>query len=1466
MTDLHGVISPDLVKNKLPGLPGFLQTLAGYYCQFLETDFKKGREPKRKFVNKDASGKRIGIKASKYPALKKQLVQKLNQKTPASFLITPQKYRSSLSVSVSTAINAAIDSIELDGLEKDLDSLKWKVASKVHREGFDIEEVVEDTSTSLQGYVDTHIVSRVLDILSPIFERQSSSSIAFDQLLSYADEISSILTEEAESRLPTALSDLAFRKSEEGLNETFAQLSDVEMMRGKLKEYFSEFAASDVFTELRELLANQLLKENTQIYLNFGEIRTSKSVFPLYFLPLTVKAEKTAIRITFESHIFVNKKAVEFVAGVISKDKGITIPNPLSDRIFYKGEEETYIDVANQTFHKVLIALQVEGEIDLSTSGDMSGSGPDIKVTNDISFLLSDKSDESIVNDYEALMSGLEGGSDLLAAFSDLIENFLTQNPVSIEESVDQDWNETDTPDRLVFQSPLPLAEEQRKVLAAIRDSKSRLISVEGPPGTGKSHTIAAIAFEMILKGKNILILSDKKEALDVAENKLNDVIEKVRGDQTEYVNPILRLGKTDSNYSNIIKSNSINKLKTSFQTFKANEGEFNRLFDAAETGLKNNIQNTIDSAALINFSSLFEFHQSEEKLFNEFPFLDELSESDMASLPVLFGVSEIVKSKRDSFAPLFSGDTGLTSMAEYLELVGVINKVPDSITQLLRRYPKLDIGHSEELSDLSIKIKSFRKPLIGYLFSGSSLRKVGTEVSKITGEFTAKPQKIISDIERLSMIKEKVKDALLQYGKDRCHVDAFIRFIISRFRTTEEENEVLINYLKLDHTNSSVHEEFIPKTIKRLLSLKSEESRLLKAHSELLKMDKVLLAKFNRIPDFDYLKDKTHLEVLNATRLVNCMDDRVIRLAMHSRTDAKIFQKIIKNKERFPTDKFDQLSEAFPCMIAGLRDFAEFIPLKENLFDLIIIDEASQVSIAQALPALLRSKKMIVMGDRRQFGNVKTANASKALNQAYFSKVREEFSGTVAHGDIALKKRCEVFNITNSVMDFFEMTSNFSIQLRKHFRGYPEMISFSSKYFYDATLQTLKIRGKPISDVIEFIEVSDQERIEVVKNSNRQEANFIVSALVKLIEQDEPPSVAIITPFREQQRVISHLVTTHERHADFAEKLKIAVFTFDSCQGEERDFIYYSMVASRQVDQLNYIFPLDLENVTEDVIDGKLKFQRMNVGFSRGKEKLIFVLSKPIEEFKGGIGQALRHYKEKLLSSLATPTADQVDPSSPMEAELLGWINATSFVSANSGRLEIIPQFKIGEYLKALDNSYSHPDYKVDFLLRLKINSDVLQVIIEYDGFEFHFTNRSQVDSTNWRSYLTPGDIERECILESYGYKMLRVNRFNIGSDPISTIDERLKDLFEELVSKNEKHHAIASMQAQTTENIQGLEAGTHKKCSSCDKIKVKSEFYDSTLKTKYGRTCSTCKIGSSRSRSFSGSRKRSSGYRRRW
>jgi superfamily I DNA and/or RNA helicase len=50
---------------------------------------------------------------------------------------------------------------------------------------------------------------------------------------------------------------------------------------------------------------------------------------------------------------------------------------------------------------------------------------------------------------------------------------------------------------------------------------------------------------------------------------------------------------------------------------------------------------------------------------------------------------------------------------------------------------------------------------------------------------------------------------------------------------------------------------------------------------------------------------------------------------------------------------------------------------LNRAWFDIVIIDEASQVSIAQAFPAFVRAKQLVVLGDRRQFSNVKTTNAS---------------------------------------------------------------------------------------------------------------------------------------------------------------------------------------------------------------------------------------------------------------------------------------------------------------------------------------------------------------------------------------------------------------------------------------------------------------------------------------------------------
>ena len=193
--------------------------------------------------------------------------------------------------------------------------------------------------------------------------------------------------------------------------------------------------------------------------------------------------------------------------------------------------------------------------------------------------------------------------------------------------------------------------------------------------------------------------------------------------------------------------------------------------------------------------------------------------------------------------------------------------------------------------------------------------------------------------------------------------------------------------------------------------------------------------------PSFDYLNDKTKIETFYAASFANKIDSKIVEFNENYKTTAREFAQILKDKSRFPSEKFHLIANHFPCIIAGLRDYAEYIPFEENLFDLVIIDEGSQVSIAQALPAILRSKRMLVLGDKQQFSNVKTTNSSKELNNSYMNGIMKEFYDEFGTNNSNI--RAKIFDIHSSVLDFFESIANFEISLLKHFRGYPELISF---------------------------------------------------------------------------------------------------------------------------------------------------------------------------------------------------------------------------------------------------------------------------------------------------------------------------------------------------------------------------------------------------------------------------------------
>lgn len=62
-------------------------------------------------------------------------------------------------------------------------------------------------------------------------------------------------------------------------------------------------------------------------------------------------------------------------------------------------------------------------------------------------------------------------------------------------------------------------------------------------------------------------------------------------------------------------------------------------------------------------------------------------------------------------------------------------------------------------------------------------------------------------------------------------------------------------------------------------------------------------------------------------------------------------------------------------------------------------------------------------------------------------------------------------------------------------------------------------------------------------------------------------------------------------------------------------------------------------------------------------------------------------------------------------------------------------------------------PDYLVPPNEQLHLDQALLQVVIQYDGVEFHFTDSGKVHIGNYEQYMTTSDVERRKVLESYGY-----------------------------------------------------------------------------------------------------------------
>lgn len=1572
-----------------------VREISKYFRDFLETDFHKKRTPKRQVRFQNDENLLLGVSLSKFPNARNDALNLLKSKfTEWLIKVKRKQYATVVPKNLFELIEEKIDQISPEIVESLVNEilLKIKDNKKIFFEEYD--RFLEESYFDIQSIFQTNILEPLFATLEKPLNNLGSGDENSKELMKM--EIGDQLRKRAEDQLTESIRKY-FAEIEVDLLRDIQELCNLSDIQSLLKSFFWSYNLDDFFDEVWEIYNNSKIFEKTELYFYFYDISFQKTKYPLFFTPITLVRKDSEWSIAFDSPIYINRNAVDWILQeyntITGKKWNI---KSIEDRIIYINNIDNHIDYFNNILSELSHYFETDNVISLDNLSEQKAVSRLVSLSNNCYFTLFDKSDESIVNDYEEILT-LAPDSQLTQVFEKLIDGFINKNPVNISSEVNEEWDNTDIVDRLVYQAPVPLNEEQRKALIALNNPDCSYLVIKGPPGTGKSHTITAIVCDYILNWKSVLMVSDKEEALDVVESKIADTLNSIRINDT-FQNPIFRIWKNGNRFNQIVSGGALRDIKQHHQVFKQKINQLNANREEIEKAMRNDIEKDVYFQSQVSKEELefmFQFEDefpqmietvSPEEVFdfewgidaylsfincifrlrenlsdinieiasdltvlnwyiefletkirilesaqvllsdidsnlleiewNDLSSIEEASEELKKIVSIQFSPNEFILKELfpdRTISELTIDDLKILSLV-YTEFNESKKDILDyginiSDEELIYFWKNITVDQLNYIVEYIEKIESIRKPIVGFFFSKEDLRGANQNFRRKFPHLSENPHKDIILIKKLydyfDFITDKKESFPILLGKwlllwtfiNKDNGNERTNFVVSDLISDFiEKNELghysvfqIVNWIDL-MISKEVYEKNYENEILGFTEVDSkiqENKKMLDDVNRIivnLKDIEIVENYFFNIPDDNvywlifhdffslwkekfieyatylkiyqkyqkvmqarlscFLPQKKQIEVIMTANMASVMDERIINFSEKNANDVQTLKNIIKDKKKFPRELFSELKNAFPCIIANIRTYSDFIPLEFEMFDLVIIDEASQVSIAQALPALFRAKKVIVLWDEKQFSNVKTSQASTETNTQYTKSIESTFSKRIS-SDITIE-RLRKFNIKTSILDFIGSMKNYEVELRKHFRWYRELISFSNKHFYWGWLQVMKIRGKPISEVIEFT-ILDEEALQKsnIKNVNISEAEFIVSQIQRLIDEGSTQTVWIITPHTEQQRYIQKLIFNLPNKESILESFKLKVWTFDTCQWEERDIIIYSMVATKESDKLGYIFIKDLN--ASVIEEDKIKAQRLNVGFSRAKEKMWFILSKQVEDFNdGSIKIAIQHYQ----NLLSEREIWEVDKSSPMESNVLNWILDSEFYNLNKDSLELIPQFNIGQYLKDLNPYYNHPKYKVDFLLLFKNEGRSVRIIIEYDGFKEHFTNLSEANASTFEFYQKDDDIYRQKVLESYGYIFLRLNKFNLGSkgNESETISERIKEIIDrETRSKSENIWIIES----TINDVESFKNGKKKICPKCWELKDIEDFQDSNLLSWSWKYCMSCKTASSRSSS---------------
>lgn len=301
------------------------------------------------------------------------------------------------------------------------------------------------------------------------------------------------------------------------------------------------------------------------------------------------------------------------------------------------------------------------------------------------------------------------------------------------------------------------------------------------------------------------------------------------------------------------------------------------------------------------------------------------------------------------------------------------------------------------------------------------------------------------------------------------------------------------------------------------------------------------------------------------------------------------------RQESYFEEVRWNSLLEALPVWLVNLSDLHRIIPLEKSLFDLVIIDEASQCDIASAMPALQRGKRAVITGDPKQLRHLSFLPAARQDEFARQYGMSEEERERFHFRNVSL-----VDLAAAGIQDQASV-----IFLNEHFRSRPAIIGFSNQEFYSGKLAIMTGHRETDHREEPPLSVFQMQGNREVSGVNEAEVAAIFAQLEELTRPDAPPlSIGILSPFRAQVEAILRRVEKMPEVTRLLDRHKLLVGTAHSFQGEERDIMLLSFALDADSPAASFRF-LEKEDVFNVAITRARLENRVFVSFDSARAPL---------------------------------------------------------------------------------------------------------------------------------------------------------------------------------------------------------------------------------------------------------------------